>query len=128
MIEEQQLGWLPPPNQPDKKEIQQFGLGADPKGLIPTTEVAPLNLAALGMSRNPYLALRQTERGLVAPEDLRTTFSASVLHRIGLDDVSLEDEKAPPDAGVSTAVDWRARWGQNWITNRALHLDSTVRG
>jgi hypothetical protein len=117
MIEEQQLGWLPHPDQPDKKKVQQFGIGADPEGLIPTTEVAPLNLAELGMSPNPHLALRQAERGLVAPTQLRTTFSASVLRRIGFDDASLQGEQAPPDAGVATAVDWRSRWGQNWITS-----------
>lgn len=119
MIEAQQLGWLPPANQPDKKRVRQFGLGADPKGLIPTTEASPLNLRDLGMSPNPYLALRQAERGLVAPKELKTSFSASVLHRIGLDDVSVKKkgEKAPPDAGVSSAVDWRSRWGQNWITS-----------
>jgi hypothetical protein len=117
MIADQQLGWLPPHDRADDEVVQRHGLGADPDSVVPTEDVAELDAASLGISPNPYLALRQTERGIVSRYELTEMFSAGLLRRIGFEEAGEGVETPPGDAGVASSVDWRSRWGQNWITS-----------
>jgi hypothetical protein len=117
MIADQQLGWLPPHDRADDEVVQRHGLGADPDSVVPTDDVAELDAASLGISPNPYLALRQTERGIVSRYELTEMFSEGLLRRIGFEEAGEGVETPPGDAGVASSVDWRSRWGQNWITS-----------
>ena len=116
MIAEQQLGWLPPHDRADDEVVEQYGLGADPDSVVPTEEVDEFEVASLGISPNPFLAIRQAERGIVSRYELTDLFSERLLRRLGLDE-AVEAGETPPDAGVPSSVDWRSRWGQNWITS-----------
>lgn len=114
MVADQQLGWLPPHDRADDEVVKRHGHGADPDSVVATEDVAELDLATLGISPNPYLAIRQTERGIVSRYELTERFSERLLRRIGLEDAG---DTPPDDAGAPSSLDWRSRWGQNWITS-----------
>jgi Papain family cysteine protease len=117
LIENEQLGWQARRDVPDDAPLPDVGLGADPTGLVPADSSPPVDFAALGPGTNPYLALDRAARGLVTVEELSATFSPRLLRRLGLDDVLESAAAAPPEAGAPSSVDWRTRYGWNWITS-----------
>jgi hypothetical protein len=120
MVADEGLAWIPPVSRGDDEEVTHFGLGADPDGVLPDDQAPPLQLRELGPSTNPYLSVRRAERGLVTPDQVRAVFPERLLQRLGLGDVldeAVEGEGTTPDAGAPPSVDWRSRWGQNWVTS-----------
>jgi Papain family cysteine protease len=118
-LEDPALTWQTDLSKPADEEVPQFGLGASPEGLPRAAEVGALDLGEIvDAGTNPFLAVRRVERQLVTVDAVRERVSPRVLRRLGLDDV-LEDLEAapPPAAGAATVVDWRNRWGENWITS-----------
>lgn len=112
-VAEQQLGWQPPSGRADDELVPQPGLGATTDGLVATEEVPALRLQEMPLSQNPFLALRQVERGLAPTDQLTDRFPVALLRRLGMEELS----EVPPDAGAPPAsVDWRSRWGRNWVT------------
>lgn len=83
MIADQRLGWLPPRDRGDDAEVRRHGLGADPESVVSTADVADLDLASLGMSPNPCLAVRQAERGITPRYGLTGMLSEAMLRRLG---------------------------------------------
>ena len=132
LIEAEQLGWQPRADMPDYVRLPGYALGGSDEGLIPTADAPALDLRTLGVGTNPVLAVRRVERGLVSADALRESFSSQLLSQLGLDD-RIEavagpvtdaayggetTSAAPPEAGAPpNSVDWRNRWGQNWITS-----------
>ncbi len=102
----------------DERPLPHYPLGATQEGLVPAERPARIDFRRLGPGTNPRLAVARAERGLVAPTDVRAAFGAPLLRRLGLDDLRelAGGVEAPPLAGAPTSVDWRARWGQSWIT------------
>jgi Papain family cysteine protease len=120
-LEDPALAWQADLRRPDGEEVPEFSLGASAEGLLRAEQVEALDLGGiLDPGTNPFLAVRRVERQLVTPEAVRERISPRVLRRVGLDD-ALEDVEAgaaPPAGGVAApAVDWRNRWGENWITS-----------
>lgn len=98
MVTAQQLGWEPKVSWRDEDLVPKFATGADTSGLVAEGRVAPLNFRALGLVTNPLLAERRVARGILPPGEAGAA------------------EPVAPDAGAPTSLDWRNRWGQNWIT------------
>jgi hypothetical protein len=118
LLDEQALGWQTRQDA-DQDTVPEWGLGASPEGLPHADETAALDLRELlDAGPNPYLAVRRFERGIVTGEEVRQVVPERTLRRLGFHDV-LEAREAgePPEAGAAKAVDWRNRWGQNWITS-----------
>jgi hypothetical protein len=116
-LAKERLGWIPP-DVPDEVELPEPALGATADDLLHTDDARPVDFASLGVGTNPHLALRRLEHGIVGPDAIVDTFPTRTLRRVGLDDILAQRvEPQPPDAGaVPSALDWRARFGQNWIT------------
>lgn len=113
-IEDEDLGWQVRLTGDDDQEIEAAGLGGDPSGLPLAAETEPLDLSGLlDVGSNPFLAVRRVERGLLDPAALEERFPRTTLLRFGLGDVLAGE---PPQAGAAASVDWRSRWGRNWIT------------
>jgi hypothetical protein len=134
LIDQEKLGWQPRADIPDYVLLPRYGLGASSEGLVPAEQAQALDLKTLGIGGNPFLAVRRAELGLVEPDEVRAAFSTELLNRLGLSlepasrvvssDVTVAAyggeavAKAPPEAGAPpAAVDWRNRWGQNWVTS-----------
>jgi hypothetical protein len=118
LIENEQLGWQTPPDVPDDAPLPVIGLGADPSGLISADSSPRVEFTALGPGTNPYLALQRASRGYVTADEVSAAFSAGLLRRLGLDEVTEAIPAAPREAGAPpSSVDWRSRFGQNWITS-----------
>ena len=119
LIETERLGWQPRPDIPDYVRLPSFSLGASSDGLVPEAQTPRFDLSTLGVKGNPFLAVRRAERGLISIEAVRQTFPARQLRRLGLDDaVERAETPVPPDGGIPpSSIDWRNRWGQNWITS-----------
>ncbi len=119
LIDAEKLGWQPRADLPDYVRLPLYSLGASSDGLIPEAQTPKLDLNALGVSSNPFLAVRRAERGLIPAEAVREAFPAWQLRRLGLED-AVEDKAVPlpPDGGVPpSSIDWRNRWSRNWITS-----------
>ena len=120
VVADEELAWMPPAGPAEEEDVTQFGLGADPDGALPDEQAPPLQLRELGTSTNPYLSVRRAERGLVTPDQVRAVFPERLLQRLGLGDAldeAVDGEGTAPDAGAPPSVDWRSRWGQNWLTS-----------
>ena len=123
LIANERLGWQPPPDMPDDTPLPVTGLGADRSGLISANTSSPVDFTGLGPGTNPYLAVERARMGLVTAQQLTEAFSVDTLRRLGLDEAvpgipGRDSEPAPPPAGAPAAsVDWRSRFGQNWITS-----------
>ncbi len=98
----------------DDQPLPRYPLGATQEGLVPAERPPRFPWRRLGPGTNPRLAVRRIQRGMVEPDEVRAAFSDDLLTELGLD----ADVVAPPAAGAPPAsVDWRNRWGQNWITS-----------
>lgn len=130
LLSAEKLGWQTRPDVPDYVRLPRYSLGASSEGLLPTAQVHALDTKQIGVGANPYLAIRRAERGFVKTDEVRQVFSSQLLSRLGLAsataDISNKVSSAaygsaapePPEAGVPPgSVDWRNRWGQNWITS-----------
>ena len=125
LIEEEKLGWQPRPDIADDVFLPRYTLGGSKEGLIPTEDAPPFDLKTLGVGNNPYLALRRAELKLVSTNEVRDAFTTPFLARLGFDDVldkpglggAVPNGGMPPPGGGNPPVDWRNRWGQNWITS-----------
>lgn len=113
------LTWSPPADRPDHEIVPVYGLGGDPKGLPEAHTIEKIDFhQALDVGTNPFLAVRRLERGFVTREAVEQHFQTPLLLRHGLGDLQLsETGTTPPAAGAAAAVDWRNRWGANWITS-----------
>lgn len=119
LIEAEKLGWQPSPHLPDYVRLPTYPIGASEEGLVPTAKAPKLDLATLGVSGNPFLAVRRAERGLVSVAAVQEAYSTRELRRLGLGDaIEKAAGSVPPDGGTPpSSIDWRNRWGQNWITS-----------
>lgn len=130
LIEKEKLGWQPPVDIPDHVRLPRYSLGASPEGLIPAEQAPAFNFRNLGVSGNPFLAVRRVELGIVSAEEVKEVFPSRLLINQGLKEslnaaarrvtaAALGDESPiAPDAGTPpSSLDWRNRWGQNWITS-----------
>src|SRR5437899_1240778 len=86
LIESEKLGWQPRADLPDYVRLPRYALGASEEGLIPTAAAPALELSSLGVSANPFLAVRRAERGLVSADAVRKVFPPQLLTRLGLDE------------------------------------------
>jgi hypothetical protein len=130
LLEEQDLGWRIHRADLDS-EVHIRGTGAEPAGEVAAQDAAPVAFADIPLSANPHLALRRLEFGDITVAQAEAVVSRAMRRRLGLQDVvdridlrgpladftAAEDADAPPDAGVATVVDWRNRFGRNWITS-----------
>ncbi len=119
LLSETDRHWETKLDVPDERPLPHYPLGATQEGLVPAERPDRFDFRRLGPGTNPRLAVARVERGLVAPSDVRSAFGERLLRRLGLDDLrelAGGGIEAPPEAGAPTSVDWRARWGQNWIT------------
>lgn len=119
LIESEQLGWQPPVDPPDYVRVPLYPLGATDDGLLPTADAPGLDFHSLGVGNNPFLAVRRAERRLVSVRAVQKMHSDPLLRRLGLDDVVDALAASAPEVGgaPSRAVDWRNRWGANWVTS-----------
>ncbi len=119
LIEAERLGWQPRPDIPDYVRLPSYSLGASSDGLVPEAQAPRFDLSTLGVKGNPFLAIRRAERGLISIEAVRQTFPTQQLRQLGLDGaVERAETQMPPDGGIPPgSIDWRNRWGQNWITS-----------
>ena len=130
LIAKEKLGWQPRPDIPDYVRLPNYSLGATTEGLIPTEQTQPQSFQALEVGGNPFVAVRRAERGLVSAEAVQRTFSSQLLSQLGLDKALTagsarlagraygDAPAAPPEAGAPpSSLDWRNRWGQNWVTS-----------
>ena len=114
-IEKEDLGWQPIEGRGNKR-IQPRALGGEPTGLPKGEEAPEIDFAKLlDTGTNPDLALRRLERGFIKRKDVEKHFPRSALLRLGLGDET--DQEQPPEGGAASSVDWRSRWGRNWITS-----------
>ncbi len=117
MLDEQALGWQTRQDADEEATVPEWGLGASSEGLPQADEAAALDLRQLDAGPNPYLAVRRLQRGLVTAAEVLATVPGETLRHLGLYGVvEAREAGEPPDAGAAPAVDWRNRWGQNWIT------------
>ncbi|WKZ16788.1 MAG: C1 family peptidase [Candidatus Jettenia caeni] len=119
VITRQGLTWQTGIDRRDDEVIQFRGLGGDPKGLSKPEAVSPINFhKVLDVGTNPLLALRRLERGFISREAIEKQFRKQELFRLGFGEILEPTDRAiPPGAGAATSVDWRNRWGANWITS-----------
>jgi len=119
-LEDPAVAWQTDLRRPADQELPQRSFGASAEGLPRPEQIEALDLGeVLDPGTNPFLAVRRVERQLVTAGAVRERISPRVLRRIGLDDALEDLEAAPPPAGgvAAAVVDWRNRWGQNWITS-----------
>jgi hypothetical protein len=114
-IEKERLGWQATPEGRAGVRVVARGLGGDPTGLPGADEPRKIQLArVLGPGTNPFLAVRRLERSFATVDDIQEHFPRAALLRLGLGDAT--EAVLPPEAGTASTVDWRNRWGRNWIT------------
>src|SRR4030065_2626760 len=101
LIDAEKLGWQPRADLPDHVRLPLHSLGASSDGLIPEAQAPKFDLNTLGVSSNPFLAVRRAERGLIPVKAVREAFPSGQLRRLGLED-AIEGKAAPlpPDGGV----------------------------
>lgn len=133
LIAKEDLGWQPPSETPDYVRLPLYPVGGSEEGLIAAEGQPRLRFDDLGLGTNPHVAVRRAERGLVPVEELRRAYPDTALRRLGLDRIDIPDlrrplpdgvgadptgtgQEEPGDAGTPAALDWRNRWGRNWIT------------
>lgn len=118
LLEAEKLGWATEVEVPDERPLPQPSLGGSKEGMIETEQGEPFEFESLGVSPNPHLALRRIERGWLSEEEATAAFPRATLLRGGLAEMpSAAGEPAPPEGGTPpSSLDWRARWGANWIT------------
>lgn len=119
LIEKENLRWQPPADKPDYVRLPLYATGGSETGLVATAQAPRLDLRNLGVSSNPHLAIRRAERGLISVDALKQVYATPLLRRLGLDEATeLKSVAPPPDGGLPpSVVDWRNRWGRNWITS-----------
>lgn len=119
LIEAEKLGWQPRADLPDYVRLPLYSLGASSEGLIPESQAPQFDLKRLEVGSNPFLAIRRAERGLISLDAIREAFPSQQLRRLGLEDaIEWKIIPLPPDGGAPpSSIDWRNRWGQNWITS-----------
>jgi Papain family cysteine protease len=94
----------------DDTRVKRYPLGVpSEEHLVPAAEVAQLDLAGL-LERHPttnhLLAARRAALGLPGGAlEIGEELIAQAAPQTGVD-----------EAGLSTQVDWRNRWGTNWVT------------
>jgi len=112
------LGWLPPHHIADETELAQPAIGAEPTGLIPANTATRIDFRAVGPGTNAFLAVERFRRGWTTADLLSEVVQPPLARRLGLDDAILNAGPPPAAAGAPPAsVDWRHRFGQNWITS-----------
>lgn len=118
LIAKEQLGWQPPAQFADDVPLPMYSIGASEEGLRPADARGTFDLRELGVSSNVFLAARRAEVGLVTRDAVRQRFSPRMLRRVGLEGLDVDVvQPEPGDAGAPpAALDWRNRWGANWIT------------
>ncbi len=118
-ILQERLTWIPAHDRPDNDVIAVRALGGDPDGLPEARTVPQIDFTRLlDVGTNSLVAVRRLERGFIPREAVEGRFERATLLRQGLGDlVQPGPAVAPPQAGAAAAVDWRNRWGQNWITS-----------
>lgn len=128
---EGRLWHTPPLARPDQL-IEEHRLGGDPRNLPRAADAPRLELRAmLQLTANPFLAARRVELGIAGRDLALESFNPQLLRRLGLEAALAEPQPPrgarapratgaappPPSGGApATAVDWRHRWGRNWIT------------
>jgi C1A family cysteine protease len=109
-LSESEARWQTDPGPGDDQQVTEHALGVPSDAqLVPAAEVAPVDLAAIVAEHptaNPFLDARRAALGLPA----RTTEHAAAVVAAAADQVG------PPEAGFAAAVDWRNRFGTNWVT------------
>ncbi len=130
LIDAQNLRWRPA-HADLAAEVKVRGMGADRDGLTLAEQAPRIDFRALPVAVNTDLALRRLEFGDITREQAETVLTRRLRRRIGFDEVITRidrrgllegirlptEPEAPPDAGVATVVDWRNRFGRNWITS-----------
>jgi Papain family cysteine protease len=118
LLAEEELGWATEAEEADETPLPQPALGATKEGLIETEQGKPFEFESLGTSPNPQLTVRRIGRGFVSEQEAMRTFPRTTLLREGMEEVvGGAAEEAPPEGGMPpSSLDWRARWGGNWIT------------
>jgi hypothetical protein len=116
LIAAEELGWAPPSHRADDEPLPRFALGADPKGLALSEATPAIQFRdVIGPGSNPALALRRIDYGLVKPEEVLRHFKVDNLNELALPAGGAGEDS--PSGGAAAAVDWRNRWGVNWITS-----------
>jgi hypothetical protein len=123
LIKAGNLTWAANPRLADTAALLSRGLGGNTDNLIEVAKVGRIDLAAqLIPTTNPFVAQRRLDLGLSTAEVVNDSFlaplQAHVALRVRAD--AGPSVAAPPVGGTaqrSRAVDWRNRWGQNWITS-----------
>jgi len=114
-IAKEGLSWQVAPGARSNQRIPRMTLGGDPEGL-PLADKAPkIDFRKIvDVGTNPFLAVRRLERGFVTADKVQGVFPRAILLRAGLAEVT--EAEPPPEGGSAASVDWRHRWGRNWIT------------
>jgi C1A family cysteine protease len=114
-IAKEGLPWQAVPEARANQRVTPRALGGDPKGL-PLADKAPkIDFRAIvDVGTNPFLAVRRLERGFITVGKIQERFPRTTLLRAGLAEVT--EAEQPPEGGTAASVDWRNRWGRNWIT------------
>ena len=101
------------PDSDDDRQIREHSLGGIPEGIPRAEEVGRIDLArALPPTGNPQLAARRVAAGLASDADRALAHAARQEAHAGE-----PQGAAPPSGGTRpAALDWRNRWGANWIT------------
>lgn len=116
ILAREELSWRPPDNVADEDELAQPALGADPTGLVPAEAAPSFDFSTLGPGGNPFLTVERYARELITAEQLEQVLPSATARRLGVGE--LPDAEAEPGAGgTASAVDWRNRFGRNWITS-----------
>ena len=130
LIASENLGWQPNPEIADYVHLRAYSTGASTEGLVKAAEAPETDFQALGPGTNINLALRRLQRGFTPAESVKQDFPEKMLRQLGLDDTPFtgrtgvgdqaygdRPDVSPEGGAPPTAVDWRNRWGQNWITS-----------
>src|SRR5689334_14260161 len=97
--------WRIDPRLNDSQILSAHATGAVVDKLKKARDIGPIDLKAIiqVLPANPMLLQHRIARGFVSPEVAKK--------------LTITLPKLPPDAGVRPAlVDWRNRWGWNYIT------------
>src|SRR5258705_7501769 len=114
-IEEEHLDWQTVEGRSSQKVVPK-GLGADPEGLPRDLDIPNRNLEKiLDPGANPFLATRRLQRGFVTAAAVTRVFPEEALMRTGYVPTGGAGGE-PPAGGAAAAIDWRSRFGRNWIT------------
>jgi papain like protease len=109
-LRETRARWQADPRPADAEQVPVHPLGVgDPERLVRAADAEPVDLVrelAGQPTANPYLAARRAALGL--PAGPTSTDPAVTRH--------LRPATGTTEAGLSTAVDWRNRWGWPWVT------------